>query len=424
VADDAKSITFSLRKGIKFHDGSDFNAEVVKWNLDNMIETGRQIYWVSVDIIDDYTLRVNLTEFNNIVLREFADNNLIISKESYDKNGLDWVRVNPVGTGPFKFVSFARDVGFKTERNPDYWVKDAEGNQLPYMDGVEYIYVVDPTTKKAVIQSGEADGIVVPLGEEMVDYEKLGLTVLDEPVAVNFLFPDSANPDSPWANQKVREAAEYALDREAIATGLGHGYWQAPYQIPARAFPFYDPDFPLARKYDPEKAKQLLTEAGYPDGFETTIIVNPISGSNDACVAIMNYLADVDIIATMEFPEFSMYQQSYILGTWENAVLVQPFGGQPNYNAGLGYFHGSGFVFKSVERTPEFMEKYTASLQSPTLEVDLVRAMCDQMTIDCTYIPVWETGKNWVYQPYIMDGGFSKRSQSYYWKPEQTWLSK
>jgi len=426
VADDYTSITFKLRKGIRFHDGSDFNAEVVKWNLDSMIEANRSPFWDSVDIVDDYTVRVNVNEFNNIVLRTFGDANLIISKESYDKNGLDWVRVNPVGTGPFKFVSFSRDVGFKTERNPDYWRTDDEGNQLPYLDGVEYVYVVDPTTQKAVIQSGEADAIVVPLGKVMADYQELGMKVEDDAVVNIFLMPDTKNPDSPWYNKKVREAAEYAIDREAIAKGLGHGFWQAPYQVPARAYPVYESDYALARKYDPEKAKQLMAEAGYADGFSTTIIVNPISGSNDACIAIQNYLSQIGIESTMEFPEFSAYQQSYIFGAngWENGVLVQACGGQPNYNASLDVFLGSGRLFASIERTPEFMEKYNKSLSSPEMDIELVRDMCDQIIKDSTWIPVWESGKNWVYQPYITDAGYGERSQSYYWKPEQTWIKK
>ena len=102
------------------------------------------------------------------------------------------------------------------------------------------------------------------------------------------LIPDTANPDSPWANQKVREAVEYAIDREGIAKALGYGYWQAPYQIPPRASSAYDSNFTLGRKYDLEKAKQLLAEAGYPDGFKMTIISfpNPCSRGSPCRLAV------------------------------------------------------------------------------------------------------------------------------------------
>jgi ABC-type transport system substrate-binding protein len=135
VADDLTSITFNLRKGVKFQDGTDFNAQAAKWNLDNQIQAKRQPYWKSVEVIDDYTIRLNLTQWQNSILSFLADetDSWMVSPAAFQKNGIDWMRKNPVGTGPFKFVSFASDTGLKTVRNPDYWGKDAQGKNCTWM---------------------------------------------------------------------------------------------------------------------------------------------------------------------------------------------------------------------------------------------------------------------------------------------------
>ena len=96
IADDLKSITFNLRKGVKFHDGSDFNAEAAKWNLDNFIQAKMESSWASVDILDDYTIRVNITQWTNTVLTSFADAMtpvFMVSKAAFDKNGKDWMKL-------------------------------------------------------------------------------------------------------------------------------------------------------------------------------------------------------------------------------------------------------------------------------------------------------------------------------------------
>ena len=108
VADDLKSITFNLRKGVKFHDGTDFNAQAAKWNLDNTIAKKSQPYWVSVDIIDDYTIRLNLNSWSNTILTGLEAASRMVSQAAFQKNGADWMRNNPVG--PARSCSLAFNV--------------------------------------------------------------------------------------------------------------------------------------------------------------------------------------------------------------------------------------------------------------------------------------------------------------------------
>ena len=106
ISDDLTSITLNLRKGVQFHDGSDFNAKVAKWNIEQYIAAGSVNFWKSVEMMDDYTVRVNFTKWDNTILSSFADSSFevyMVSKASYDAKGQQWMVDNPVVNGPFKF---------------------------------------------------------------------------------------------------------------------------------------------------------------------------------------------------------------------------------------------------------------------------------------------------------------------------------
>ena len=122
---DNPSITFHLQKGVKFHDGTDFNAQAVRWNYEEIkkapANASNTNNWKSVDVIDDYTIRISLKEWKNSVIRSFADSwGYIVSPTAFQKNGLDWARYNMVGTGPFTQTGFQRDVTLTGARNLNY----------------------------------------------------------------------------------------------------------------------------------------------------------------------------------------------------------------------------------------------------------------------------------------------------------------
>jgi peptide/nickel transport system substrate-binding protein len=424
LADDRTSMTYKLRKGVKFHDGSDFNATVVKWNLENVMAAKQAPNWASVDIIDDYTVRINLSKFQNTMWSGF--NASIISKSAFDKNGLDWVRQNPVGTGPYKFVSYEKDATFTGIKNPDYWKPGADGKQLPYLDEVKISFIPDSVTQESAMQAGEADMLVIKHGSKVAsDLEALGLIVKSAASDTSVLIPDTANPDSPWANQKVREAVEYAINREAIATGMGYGYWKPAYQIPGSADLPYDPNFSLARKYDVEKAKQLLTEAGYPDGFTTTIIAAPASLNADIPVAVQGYLAKIGIKVDIEYPDAGKFTTDYWLGKWQNGAVYEPVAGFPNYMTIFAVlFNPTTNWHPSWLRTPEYQAAYNAALDAPLPDTKLMKAVTDVITQYALLIPINEGGRGWVYQKYVMDAGVLETNLAPYLKLYQTWLNK
>ncbi len=290
ISPDGKTFTFNLRKGVKFHDGTDFDAQAAKYNLDLWLkEPGPVLNKLkSVDVIDDYTIRLNFSGFDALVMYELSAEAYMASPTALEKNGAKWAETHPVGTGPFKLKKFERNVALKYERFDGYWEKGR-----PYLDGVEYLIIKDPMTQVASLKSGEISGIHNVRTEHASMLEKQGYVLTKWPGPCVGIWGDSNNPDSPWSKRKVREAIEYAIDKEGIMNDLGYGYPTALYQLVTPDIPFYNPDL-KPRKYDPEKAKKLLAEAGYPNGFKTTLTYFAVHWP-ESWVAIQSDLAKVGI---------------------------------------------------------------------------------------------------------------------------------
>jgi len=421
VADNLTSITFELREDVEFHDGTPFNATAAKWNLDNHITAMSSYaqYWASVDIVDDYTIKVNLRMWTNTALNSFADSagTWMVSPTAFETNGVDWMRNNPTGTGPFKFESFQRDVGYNVVRNPDYWI---EGR--PYLDAIDIMYVADPLTQKAAMQAGEADMLELEPSKMAKDLEAAGLIVDFQIITVYSFLPDSAHPESPYANQQVREAVEYAIDRASLANGFSYGYWEAPYQLVPPSNAAYNPNFAYARVYNVATARQLLEDAGYEEGFHTTILVNPAIVDRNIAVALQSNLEDVGIIADLSFPA-NMGGFIVDSNSLNNVLVIQPVMSSANYNGTFMFFLGPEFMWnKNFLPPPEFLEARLASLTSPAMDLDLIRAACDELSKIAAAIPLMQAGLGWAKQPTVMDGGFFERGSGSLFAAEEVWI--
>ncbi len=292
VAQDGKSIIFKLRQGVKFHDGTDFNADAVKFNYDPLLppKSNTIVGASSIDKIDDYTIKFNLPSYNNLIMYGLAaDMRLgIASPTAIQKNGADGSRVNPVGTGPFKLKGFERNISVTGMRNPDYWDKN-----LPYLDEFTFTTISDPMTSQASFKSGEFNVMFdarIPIADQL---KKEGYQLFNSPATIQCYCFDTDHPDSVFANQKVREAIEYAVDKEAIMNGPMLGYYKSAYQTVLTDSPGYNPACP-PRKYDPVKAKQLLTEAGYPNGFSFKYLINETE-AQEPPTAVQNYLSKIGV---------------------------------------------------------------------------------------------------------------------------------
>ncbi|MGD9143687.1 MAG: ABC transporter substrate-binding protein, partial [Dehalococcoidia bacterium] len=210
VADDGSSITFTLREGVVFHDGTPFNADAVKFNYEQQIPTGKSgaVNWLNIEVLDEYTVKITLDHWYNYTLSDFAYSGgyYFVSPTAYDEHGIDWMRENMVGTGPFKQVGYERDVQVVFEKFDDYWM---EGK--PYVDKIIYKCVADPMTQVAALKSQELDGMASGADQRLAELVDEGLIAEIGILGVAAYFPDSTNPDSPLAVKEVREALEYAI---------------------------------------------------------------------------------------------------------------------------------------------------------------------------------------------------------------------
>jgi ABC-type transport system substrate-binding protein len=300
---DGKAITFKLRRGVTFHDGTPFNAQAAKANIDNLIPPQSTLLdgITSVDVVDDYTLRLTLRSYNNLILYHFAANPItyMYSPEALKKSGADWATTHPVGTGPFILKDYQPNISLTLVKNLNYWQKG-----LPYLDGIEMPMVYDPMTQMITFKSGQANAIysaqetVAQLRDEgyPLQISQTGLLV-----AINF---DTKNSEI-FSKPKVRQAIEYAIDKEAICTGPGQGLYTPVYQILANTSPDYNKAC-LPRKYDPAKAKKLLDEAGYPNGFGFKFFMLDTAWK-DGFVAIQSYLDKVGIKMDINYVNGSAY---------------------------------------------------------------------------------------------------------------------
>ena len=233
--------------------------------------------------------------------------------------------------------------------------------------------------------------------------------------------PDSAHQDSPWSKLEVREAAEYAIDRATIAQKFGYGWLEAPNQIPPRGTTAYDANYALARNYDPAKAKELLAQAGYPNGFKTSLIVWPF-GNHDVAIAEQQYLTAVGIQADIQFPEAGKFN-SYTgpQGTYHNALLEAPDPAQGP--TGLGCLNFALFLFgNNWQKPPEFTQALGAATSALEPSGSLVRAATDVLTKNALLIPLYETGYGRAEASYVVaDFGHRGLSQD---SLETAWLNK
>jgi peptide/nickel transport system substrate-binding protein len=417
------SITFQLRKGVKFHDGTDFNAQSLKWNLDMLKKEGvftSQRYYSSINVVDDYTLKIVLTQWRSSLMPAFAANMIYqISPTAYQKLGADGVRWNMVGTGPFKQVDFNRDVSLKGAKFADYW-----NTGTPYVDSVQYIFVADEMTREALYKSGTADILnCARSGRVAAEFQALGQKVLSQPAQTSVLIPDSANADSAWSNIKVRQAAEYAIDKAAMANAFGYGFNQAAYQLPNPKSSAYVSTI-QARKYDVARAKQLLTEAGYPNGFKTRIIAQAATANHDVIVALQAYLGKIGIQADLEFVEQAKYTE-YTGNTWKNALIYASIGQSANFNQMMGnVFASPRSSYKSNANPPNWDTIYNTATTdinvSAKTQQDCVQALSDDVTI----IPINYEADEWVVSDKLMDSGIGTRGAGSYWNPEYAWWNK
>ena len=276
VSDDARVYTFKLRQGVKFSDGTPFNAEAVKWNLDRL--TGLKLApsarippLESVEVLDEYTVRITLKApfapfLASMTLPLMISPTAAKEHEEEGDLGQKWLTDHAVGTGPYLLDSWVRGQELTFVRNPDYW-RGWEGNHL---EKIVLRVVKEPTTQRLMLETGDAD-LADNISFDDLDALSQAPGVVVEPGISPEMLNICLKNDGPLADKRVRQAFAYAFDYDAFIQGVLNGRARQPLgPIPFGSWALKEDLQPYKR--DLEKAKALMAEAGYPDGgFKVTI---------------------------------------------------------------------------------------------------------------------------------------------------------
>ena len=300
--------TFHLREGVKFHDGETLTANDVKATFDRFKtnpESTRAYYYdnlIEVNVIDDYTVEMVTAEPQSNFIHIIAyDGSYIMSAKSLERSN-DEIAKCPVGTGPYKFKESTANESVTLERFDDYW------GELPDITELEFITVTEVATRVNMLRGGEADLITGITDEDLEyfennsDYE----IMYGSSNRVGHLAMNSRRPG--LDNILVRQAIEYAIDKEAIVAGiLGDRGNVAHSVIAPLTFGYADTEL---YGYDPERAKELLKEAGYEEGELSLVIQSPDGRyykDKECCMAIAQMLKEVGINASVEVNDWATF---------------------------------------------------------------------------------------------------------------------
>jgi peptide/nickel transport system substrate-binding protein len=276
VSPDGKRVTFQLQRGVKFHDGTDFNADSVKWNIERILNPQTKSPQraqlepaiASVAVVDPYTVTVELKKPFAPLLAALAERpGFMVSSTAAQKLGQDFSQ-RPVGTGPFRFVEWVRDSQVILERFPDYWDKSK-----PYLDRVIYRAVPDPTVRLTMVRTGEVDIATDVDAKDIPSLHNEGsLRVSEMKPAARWTALQWHVDEPPFNNKALRQAIAFAIDRNELKDVLLRGFGEAARGPVSPGLWWSDPSF-QGIGHDIEMAKKKLAEAGYPNGFRGKFVV-------------------------------------------------------------------------------------------------------------------------------------------------------
>jgi len=364
---------FYLRQGVKFHNGNPFNAADVKFSFERLsnpdvsefINTGKSID--SIDILDDYTVVIKTKEPNPW----FANNMhqiFMMDKESTEARDAGEVMVKPIGTGAYKMVEWVKGSYVRAEAFADYWEGAAP------IKNVEIRPISEASTRFAALASGQVDivsGVPVELYDKILKNPQL--EVVSRPARRSIFLALGNKPGSPTADIRVRKAVYMAINEDEIIEKIMRGHAAPAAQIPDPPTIGYNADIKRLA-YDPEKAKALLKEAGYGDGFEITL-----TGPNDRYVqdakiaeAVAKYLAKIGIKVNLDvkpksifFPEVAEGKLDFYLigwfdGTFDMGRTYFKLAHTRDGAAGHGELNGAAYsdaeIDKLLESTADILD--------------------------------------------------------------------
>lgn len=311
ISDDGTEYTFHLQDGVTFHDGTGMDAEDVKFSLDRARaedSTNAQKALFAgisdVSVVDPMTVKVTLSEPNGSFLFNMAwGDAVIVAPESIGD-----IKTTPIGTGAFKFSGWVQGDKIELVKNSDYWGTPA------HLDSATFKFISDPTAAFAAMMAEDIDafsGYPAPENLPQFDADPRFQVLIGSTEGETILSTNNKQP--PFDNVKVRQAVAHAIDRQAIVDGAMFGYGTPIGTHFAPHNPAYV-DLTGQSAHDPDMARSLLAEAGFPDGFETTLHLPPPSYARRGGEIIAAQLAEVGIKAEITNVEWAQWLETVFRG--------------------------------------------------------------------------------------------------------------
>ena len=367
---DDKTMQFKLRKGIKFHNGDDFTAEDVKFSFERMMNSPRIAFVLPpierIDIVDDYTVNiVTKTPFGPLLAHLSHPALGMVSKKLLTENP-EALKEKPIGTGSYKFKEWIYGDKLVLEKNEDFYDKNKRG--LKY---IVFKNVVEASNRAIGLETGEID-IATPISS--VDEENIKnnpkLQLLTKP-SISYTYIGMNMTKAPLNDIRVRKAINYAIDKQAIIDVILNGNGKiATSPIAPGVFGFTDKT--KNYEYNVEKAKELMKEAGYENGFTTSILVFSGEANTQTAEIVQAYLKEIGIDLKIEIVEVSAYWDmtergvhNLFLGSWGVVTGDADYGLYAMYHSSAKGGAGNRDFYEN-EKVDELLDKAKTEIDPET----------------------------------------------------------
>jgi peptide/nickel transport system substrate-binding protein len=394
IAKDWSSISFKLRKDVKFHNGDSFTAKDVKFSIERAMRDDLKFLYLAelknniskIEIIDDYNVRVYLKGPYPTFLDRVSAALAIVPKNYIEKVGDDGFAAKPVGAGPFRVVKFERDVSFDVEAIENHYRK------TPYVKKLRLLTVAEHATRLAMVKTGEADFIIAYQSQVPLLQKDPNIKIIwsKHTFLLSLVFHDLAHPeDSPFKNPLVRKATSLAIDRKGIADAIGHGTMEPWGSYLAPYHPGFDPKLNKPDPYNPAEAKRLLAQAGYPNGFDTVLVYQPTQ--KEKFEAIQPQLQEVGIRCKMNMLEGGTWAATFVAakhrgigygsGPWWTGISHPAAALGGHITGSWGHKLATPEILKAMEKTEHAIS---------TKEIaEAARKLDDTILASTVRVPLW-----------------------------------
>src|SRR5436853_5283124 len=390
MSEDGTTWDFILRDGVKFHDGEPVTAEDVKFSFERYRGANQELIKqqvAAIDATDARHVRFRLHKPWPDFLTFYSSASgagWIVPKKYVEKVGEAGFKKHPIGAGPYKFVSFTPGIELVLEAFDGYWRK------TPAVKRVVMKSIPDETTRLAALKGGEIDIAYSIRGELAQELEQTpGLSLKSIVLqATNWIyFPEQWDPKSPWHDLRVRQAANLAIDHEGMNKALFLGFCKTTNSIIPDSFEYYWQPPPAV--YDPVKAKKLLAEAGYPNGFDAGLFYCDSSYSNIGEVTV-NYFHEVGIRSKLQPIERAGFAAAYAGKQYKRGILPGASGAFGNAATRLASFAvtGGANVYGGYPDIDELYQQQAAELD-PKKRTAILEKMQQLVHEKAIYAPIW-----------------------------------